>query len=209
MTVLVGIVDLDMGNLRSVANAIAALGYDARIARQPEELSCVTHLILPGVGAFATAMAHMREQALFEPIRRLAECGIPILGICLGMQLLASHGEEGGITTGLGLIPGRVIRFEPSDVPAIPHVGWNEVRLLGTHPVFEKLKTGRDFYFVHSYHFGFDDPANRLGVVEYGGRDYASIVGRKNVLGFQFHPEKSQANGLRLLENFCEWNGGV
>jgi glutamine amidotransferase len=150
-------------------------------------------------------MAHMQAQRLVEPIRAFALTGKPLLGICLGMQLLSSAGDEGGPTDGLGLVEGRVVRFE--NVPRIPHVGWNEVRMQRPHPVFRKVKSGADFYFVHSYRFVCARAEDAIGLVEYGGQDHTSIVAKDNVLGFQFHPEKSQANGLRLVENFCEWDG--
>jgi glutamine amidotransferase len=207
MTVFVGIVDLDMSNLRSVANAVSAVGYDSRIVRKPQELEGVSHLILPGVGSFGVAMAHMRAQELYEPIRAFAAAGKPVLGICLGMQLLSSSGDEGGPSDGLGLVAGRVVRIDPAKVPAIPHVGWNEVRIKRDHPVFAKVKTGVDFYFVHSFNFGCERAEDLLGVAGYGDVDVTAIVGKGSVLGFQFHPEKSQANGLRLLENFCDWDG--
>src|SRR5262249_28995647 len=136
-----------------------------------------------------------------------ARTGKPVLGICLGMQLLSAIGDEGGPRTGLAMIAGRVTRFDSSRVPAVPHVGWNELRLSRPHPVFKNVKSGRDFYYGHSYHFVCDDTSDQLGVVEYGGSDYTAVVSRENVLGFQFHPEKSQANGLRLLESFCDWDG--
>ena len=204
---MIGIVDLRMGNLRSVSNAIAFLGYETKMITRAEDMTDLSHLVLPGVGSYATAMAHMREQALVDPIRAFSKTGKPMLGICLGMHLLSSIGEEGGMTEGLGLIPSRVVRFEPARVPAIPHVGWNELRLLGTHPVFHKVKSGVDFYYVHSYHLVCDYDGDRKGLVEYGGESYVAFVARDNVLGFQFHPEKSQANGVRLLENFCDWDG--
>lgn len=204
---LVGIVDLDMGNLRSVGNAVSAVGFDSKIVRSLDDLAGASHLILPGVGSYGTAMAHMHAQGLVEPIRSFARMGKPVLGICLGMQLLSSSGDEGGPCEGLGLVEGQVVRFDPATVPAIPHVGWNEVRMRRAHPVFRKVKSGADFYFVHSYRFVCDNDEDAIGAVEYGGNDYTSIVGRGSVLGFQFHPEKSQANGLRLVENFCDWDG--
>ncbi len=205
---MIGVVDLRMGNLRSVTNAITSLGHDHHIVAEPIDLhDDVTHLVLPGVGSFDVAMQHLREQALESAIGAFAAGGKPVLGICLGMQLLATAGEEGGETKGLGLVDGKVVRFDAGRVPAIPHVGWNELRLARTHPVFQRVKSGVDFYYVHSFHFRCEREVDRLGVVEYGGDDYTSVVARRNVLGMQFHPEKSQANGLRILENFCDWDG--
>ena len=204
---MIGIVDLDMGNLRSVANALSSLGQDPVVVAAPDALDGLSHLILPGVGSYATAMAHMQARGLVEPLRAFARGGRPLLGICLGMQLLSALGEEGGASEGLGLVPGRVTRFAPARVPAIPHVGWNESRFRRPHPLFTKLKSGVDFYYVHSYHFVCDDAADQLAVFEYGGGDYTSVVSRGNIVGLQFHPEKSQASGLRVLENFCDWDG--
>jgi glutamine amidotransferase len=204
---LIGVIDMDMGNLRSVLNAVHSLGFDHRVIRAGSELDGLSHLILPGVGNYRTAMRHLEAQSLVEPIREFAAGGRPMLGICLGMQLLSSTGDEGETGPGLGLIEGHVERFDPMLVPSIPHVGWNEVRLTRKHPVLAKVKSGVDFYFVHSFHFRCAEPADALGLAEYGGREYTAIVARANVLGFQFHPEKSQNNGLKLLENFCDWDG--
>jgi glutamine amidotransferase len=204
---MIGIVDLDMSNLRSVANAIDRCGYDSIIVRGPQQLGELTHLILPGVGNYAEAMARMRRQELYEPIRAFVGSGKPLLGICLGMQLLSSRGDEGGGAEGLDLVGGRVSKFDIARVPKIPHVGWNEARLVRQHPVFKGVKSGVDFYYVHSYQFVCAREEDCVATVEYGGSAYTSIVGRGNVLGFQFHPEKSQASGLRLIENFCEWDG--
>lgn len=196
-----------MGNLRSVSNAVSTLGYDVKWVTAPSDLEGATHLILPGVGSFTVAMQHVENQQLIEPIRAYVREGRPLLGICLGMQLLAHEGDEGGPTPGLGLICGGVRRFDPSLVKAVPHVGWNEVRLRAKHPVFQTVKPRADFYYVHSYHFVTDERDDCAGVFEYGGHDYTCVVAKDNIVGVQFHPEKSQASGLRLLEQFCEWDG--
>jgi glutamine amidotransferase len=207
MTALVGIIDLEMGNLRSVANAVSIIGGDSKFVRSAADLEGASHLVLPGVGSYSVAMANMASLGLIEPIQAFAATGRPVLGICLGMQLLSSRGDEGGGANGLGLVPGHVERFDPNVVPAVPHVGWNEVRMVISHPVFHKVKSGADFYFVHSYRFVCESESHAVGMVEYGGALHTSIVAKSNVLGFQFHPEKSQSNGLRLLENFCDWDG--
>jgi glutamine amidotransferase len=205
---MIGIIDLDMGNLRSVSNAVSTIGHDPKVLSKPEDLDDeITHLVLPGVGSYTVAMSRMRERNLFDGIRRFANDGRPLLGICLGMQLLSESGDEGGPSDGLGLIRGRVVRFDPSRVTAIPHVGWNELRTTRRHPVFEGLKSGADFYYVHSFHFGCTSADDVLGSFEYCGSDYTGAVGSGNVVGVQFHPEKSQASGIRLVENFCNWNG--
>lgn len=203
---MIGILDLEIGNLRSVTNAVYRLGFDPKLVSKPEELTDLTHLIIPGVGQFATAMRHAGERALVQPVKEFASAGRPTLGICLGMQLLATYGIEGGEVDGFDLIPGKVRRLSVEGGLRLPHVGWNRVILRHAHPVLEGLKPDRDFYFVHSYSFDCRDPEDALAETDYGAR-FVSVVARENVVGFQFHPEKSQANGLRLLERFCQWNG--
>ena len=203
---LVGIANLEMGNLRSVSNAVDTFGLEHRIVNHPEDLDSLTHLILPGVGSFHTAMRRLEEAGLRQPIRDFVSSARPVLGICLGMQLLGSRGEEGEDTEGLGVIPGEVRKFDLSLVDAIPHVGWNSVELQSRHPVFEKVRTGVDFYFVHSYHFRPESDDSVVGTTDCGER-FVSAIANGNVVGLQFHPEKSQANGLRLLDNFCGWDG--
>lgn len=204
---MIAIVDIDMGNLRSVGKAIYQLGHDAKLVSRPGELDLgrATRCILPGVGSFRTASERMEQSGLGDALRAFAHSGRPILGICLGMQLLADEGEEGGGAPGLGLIPGRVTRLDAGPGTRVPHVGWNTVAVRAPHPLFADVKPGRDFYFVHSYHFRAADSVV-LGETEHGIR-FVSVVGHKNVIGVQFHPEKSQANGLRILERFCDWDG--
>jgi imidazole glycerol-phosphate synthase subunit HisH len=204
---MIGIVDLDMGNLRSVANAVAAAGETSRWVRTPTDLEAVTHAILPGVGSFRVAAERLATTGLLRELRAWASEGKPLLGICLGMQLLASYGEEGGGAEGLSVVPGRVVRFEDGTVPSIPHVGWNEAKLTKPHPLFERVRSAVDFYYVHSFHLVADRGEDVLATLEYGGRTFTSAVAHGSVVGLQFHPEKSQANGLRLVENFCYWDG--
>ena len=203
---MIGILDADIGNLRSISKAVYSLGHDFVLVDKPSLLGGVSHLIIPGVGSFTDAMRRIEERDLKRPTREFAARGKPVLGICLGMQLLAARGEEGGDSAGLELIPGRVVRMAPGEGHRIPHVGWNSVHFQRQHPVLRHLRDGIDFYFVHSYSFSSSDPSTVLGITEYG-RPFVSISGWKNVVGFQFHPEKSQDNGLRLLENFCAWDG--
>lgn len=203
---MIGILDVDIGNLRSLSNAVYSLGHDFELVQQPLQFDGLSHLIIPGVGAFASAMQRVDERRVRGGIADFASSGKPVLGICLGMQLLASWGEEGGGSAGLDLIPGQVVRLEPGDALNLPHVGWNTARFVSEHPVFRQVKNDRDFYFVHSYHFVCDQPRHGIAKCDYG-RPFNAIVARANVIGFQFHPEKSQNNGLKLLENFCRWNG--
>jgi glutamine amidotransferase len=201
---MIGVVKMPIGNLQSAYNALYELGLDIVWVDERSHLDELTHLIVPGVGHFQAVMRNLASRGLSEKIRGFAETGRPLLGICVGMQLLATTGTEGTETPGLGLIPGRVTRLP--DGLRLPHVGWNTVELRQRHPIFEGIKPGRDFYFVHSYAFCTDEEGDALGETEYGTR-FASVVGRDNVVGFQFHPEKSQINGLKLLENFCNWDG--
>ena len=150
-------------------------------------------------------MRRINEKALFEPINDFVTSGRPVLGLCVGMQLLGSSSEEGDDAVGLGLIPGEVRKFNPTRVEAIPHVGWNSVDVTGSHP-FSRLCVRGRFLFVHSYHLKPVSDDAVLGVTDCGEK-FVSVVARDNIVGFQFHPEKSQANGLRLLDNFCGWDG--
>jgi glutamine amidotransferase len=151
-------------------------------------------------------MAKLNNAGLVEPIRQFSQSGRPLLGICLGMQLLSSEGVEGGLTAGLGVVPGKAIPIDAKPGLRIPHVGWNEAHQIRKHPILTRIRDDVDFYFVHSFRFAADNLDDVYAQTEYGGR-FSSIVGRANVVGVQFHAEKSQANGLRLLDNFCAWNG--
>lgn len=202
----IGILKMPVGNLRSVHNALFANGFDPVYVGDADSLDDLTHLVLPGVGAFAAVMGHLANARMIGPIREFAASGRPIFGICAGMQMLAEHGTEGGPTRGLALVDGVVDRLPGGTGLVLPHVGWSSVTLCRPHPLLEGIKPGRDFYFVHSYAMRLNDPAQMLGETEYGG-SFASIVGKANVVGCQFHPEKSQANGLKLLENFGWWDG--
>lgn len=202
---MITIVDYKMGNLRSVQNALSFLGYESRVSGNPDEIADSGMLILPGVGSFREAMKNIRgaglEDALNEAVLNKKR---PILGICLGMQLLASEGTEDGITKGLDWIPGTVQRFQFND-PSIrlPHIGFNSVYFKKTaQNLSEGLSESADFYFVHSYHFVCEDKYV-AGETDYQ-RLFVSSVKRDNICGTQFHPEKSQFNGLRVLKNFIE-----
>jgi len=203
---LVGILDAEMGNLKSVFNAVYIMGYDAKIITAEDNFEDLSHLIIPGVGSFNKVMRLIHHAGLMQKIHLFAASQRPLLGICLGMQLLADFGVEQGKIDGLGLIAGKADRLNPGPDLPLPHVGWNSVQFLKGHPVFAGIKTDRDFYFVHSYNVVCKDRFNVYGITHYG-RDFDSIVGKKNIIGFQFHPEKSQTNGLKLIENFCGWDG--
>jgi len=203
---MIGIIDYGVGNLRSLRNAVDHVGLDVDVLTDPEALASCDRLILPGVGAFGSAAANLRARGFEAVLRAHAAAGKPLLGICVGMQLLADVGLEFGEHAGLGLVPGKVRPLEPSREYPIPHVGWNDVKIQRKHPMFDVPKKNVDYYFVHSFYF---DAANSEDVVALSdyGRSFPTVVGRKNVVGCQFHPEKSQAGGLAFLERFAEWDG--
>ena len=203
---MIGLVDIGVGNLGSLRNAVHSQGWETMCVARQEDMAQVTHLILPGVGAFAAAITRLESVGLIGPICQFARAGRPVLGICLGMQLLADSGTETEPRNGLGLIPGGVLPMTALQGIRLPHVGWNEVRQVGRHPLLEGIRDGVDFYFVHSYRFVVAQSSNIVAETEHGER-FTSVVARENIVGVQFHPEKSQANGLRLLDNFCKWNG--
>ena len=203
---MIGVVDADMGNVRSVCNAVDATGFDFARISKPQQLDSLTHLILPGVGSFSYAMERLTNLCLSGAIIDFVRSGRPILGICLGMQIFAEMGFEPTATKGIGLIPGRVERISAGLRLPVPHVGWNAVQVAKPHPVLKQVRNNADFYFVHSYVFRCADDRDQFGTTYYG-EAFCSAVASGNVLGVQFHPEKSQVNGLRLLDAFCRWDG--
>ena len=197
------IVDYGLGNICSVKRTFEECGADVVISDDPALCGQVDHIVLPGVGAFADGMAALTNGGWVNALRTATlENRIPLLGICLGMQLLADKGFEGGETDGLSLIPGEVRRLV-ADAPRtrIPHVGWNEVLHGGTHPLLAGIPSGMDFYFVHSYHFVPDNAADALATTPYCG-SFVSAIARGIVCGTQFHPEKSSRAGFQLIRNF-------
>ena len=202
----VGVIDYGMGNLKSICNALIYLGATPVVCTTAVEVQFCERLVIPGVGAYRAAMENLRARALIEPIGAHAAAGRPLLGICLGMQLLSTAGSEPEPTEGLGLIPGEVLPLPDDPKHRVPHVGWNTARLERPHPLFEGIKPGLDWYFVHSYCFIPATTGDAAAITDYGVT-FASIVARRNVMGVQFHPEKSQEHGLRFLENFTNWDG--
>ncbi len=202
---MITIVDLDMGNVKSVLNMVRHLRHDATISRDPQELGRATALILPGVGAFDEGMTRIDESGLRESLdQAVLERSIPVLGICLGMQLMTLSSEEGQLP-GLGWIKARTLKFQVSnfDRPLpIPHMGWNTISGAKPSPVLSGLDENR-FYFVHSYHVQCDQPEDVLATTHYG-QEFHSAFQQENIHGVQFHPEKSHQFGKRLLNNFCE-----
>lgn len=200
----VGVINYGMGNIDSVCRAVEHIGYSVDIITQANQLETVSHIILPGVGTYSAAMDHLNESGLLEAIKyQVIDAKKPILGICLGMQILSDMGEEVNPTQGLGLIPGKVIKLNPNNSgEKIPHVGWNEVRH-GGMGLFSEIDSGKDFYFVHSYHFVCNNSDNIIATTPYCGETVTAIRDG-HIYGVQFHPEKSQKNGLKLIENFLE-----
>ncbi len=197
----IAIIDYGVGNLRSLEKAFAATGRQAVVSHDAYVLSEAKALVLPGVGAFGACMKALSERGFDRlVVERVAE-GTPVLGVCVGMQLLFEESEEFGRTLGLGLLRGKVQRFA-DDLP-VPHVGWNQVQQTRAHPLTSGINDNSFFYFVHSYYCATDEPEVVLGRTDYI-REYAPIVAQGNVAGVQFHPEKSQANGLKLLSNFAK-----
>jgi glutamine amidotransferase len=202
---MIGIVDYNMGNLASVRNAFAKVGAQTVVESNPEKFKEYDKLILPGVGAFPDAMEHLRERGMIEAIKEFAASSKPILGICLGMQLLFESSEEFGEHEGLGLIKGKVVAFDTSKFDRmlkVPHMGWNRM-FTKEHPLFKGLDEEHYLYFVHSFHAVCANEEDAIGKTVYG-YEFASAVAHKNVMGIQPHPEKSHQNGLKILENFTK-----
>ena len=193
-----------MGNAGSVVNMLRRVGVEAAVTSDPSAIAAAEKLILPGVGAFSVAMGNLTSLGLVEPLHEaVVERQIPTFGICLGMQLFASFGEEGGVS-GLGWIPGRVVKLEPHGADGalpVPHIGWGTVEVRKPSRLYAAEPPEARYYFVHSYHYVCDDPADVLTTTTYG-QPFVSSVERGNIAGVQFHPEKSHKAGLQLLANF-------
>ena len=200
---MIAVIDYGMGNLRSVEKAFQFLGFSAAIVDRPQNAEDATHLVLPGDAAFGDAMRNLRDQGWVDVISRGIERGKPFLGICVGLQLMFAESEERGRHPGLGLLPGRVVRF-PKTV-RVPQIGWNQIAIQRDAGILEGVPEGSYFYFVHSYYVDVDEGDDLVATTDYG-LDYTSIAARDNVFGVQFHPEKSQQIGLRLLRNFARMN---
>ncbi len=208
---MIAIVDYGMGNLRSVQKGLEKVGCTAVVTADPKQLLEAEKVVLPGVGAFPDCMRNLTQGGFVEPLIRLIEEGRPFLGICLGLQLLFSESEEFGIHQGLGIIPGRVVRFPEGQVVAgealkVPHMGWNQITYRNQPPLFEGIETGTNFYFVHSYYVKPDDAGVIAMTTDYG-IEFCSAVWKDNIVATQFHPEKSQEAGLQILRNFAGLKG--
>ncbi len=199
---MIGVVNYGIGNLRSVANALEQVGARFALIDEPGAIASADKLLVPGVGAFGACMEALAARGFREPLLAHAAAGKPLLGICVGMQMLATTGTEFGERPGLGLVPGRVVQIPRATQDLrLPQIGWNALRLRGDCPLLRGLGAETSAYFVHSFHLESADPADVAADVDYGGPVVAAVQ-RANVFGMQFHPEKSQAVGLRVLDNF-------
>ncbi len=209
---MIAIIDYKAGNLTSVERAVRKLGYPCRITHNPSDIRSAERVIFPGVGAAGKAMSNLKSLGLDTLINEAFLEGKPVLGICLGTQIIFDHSEEND-TTCLRIIPGRVKLFRQPLLAMnthlkIPHMGWNELTIIRQHPVLKGVAAGSEFYFVHSYYPVPEHDDCTIGLTSYG-IDFASAVATKNLVAFQFHPEKSGPTGLKVLDNFCRWDGHV
>ncbi len=208
---MIAIIDYGMGNLRSVQKGFERVGFPAEVTTDPSVILAADKVVLPGVGAFRDCIHNLEQGGFIEPILKIIAEGRPFLGICLGLQLLFSESEEFGLHKGLGVIPGRVVRFpegmtEAGEKLPVPHMGWNQILLKAASPLYENIADGSNVYFVHSFYVKPDDPAVVSATCSYG-IDFCAAIQRDNVMATQFHPEKSQAIGLQMLKNFAEMKG--
>jgi imidazole glycerol-phosphate synthase subunit HisH len=208
---MIAIVDYKAGNLRSVERALDRLGFASRITRDRDGILTAERVIFPGVGAAGTAMEDLQSTGVDVVLREARQCGMPFLGICLGAQVILERSDEGDVAC-LGLLEGKVVRFPEPLLTAeskrlkVPHMGWNGLRIKRPHPVLDGVREAEEFYFVHEY---YPQPAEDhcvLGVTDHG-ISFPSVIGEGNLVATQFHPEKSGIPGLRILENFCRWDG--
>ncbi len=196
------IIDYGMGNLRSVQKGFERVGYGAKLTRSRKEIERASAIVLPGVGAFKDCMDNLEKYGLIEPLLRSIREGKPYLGICLGLQILFSKSEEFGSHQGLDLIKGRVVRFKPDSGHKVPHMGWNTIEKKLESPMLQGIESGDFFYFVHSYYVVLEETQWISTSTTYG-ISFASSIWKENLFATQFHPEKSQQKGLRILENFA------
>lgn len=199
---MLAIIDYGVGNLRSLEKAFAHVGVNATVSAEEQVLALASHLVLPGVGAFGSAMKELKTRGLDHLVQQAATDGKPILGICLGFQMLFDESHEFGLHEGLGLLPGRVVKFPESSLN-VPHVGWNQAHQCRFHTLFQDVPNHSFFYFVHSYYVEASQPDDVLATTDYGF-SYPSVCARSNIMGIQFHPEKSQSAGLQMLKNFSQ-----
>ena len=199
---MIAIIDYGMGNLRSVEKGFLKVGVDAKVVSDPRSVNDAEAIVLPGVGAFRDCMKNLDQMKLIEPILKSVRNGKPYLGICLGLQMLFTESEEFGVYKGLDVLKGKVVRFQVD--LKVPHMGWNTVRLLKKPPIFDGIKDESYFYFVHSYYVAPNDEGIIAGTTDYG-MTFTSMVWKDNIIATQFHPEKSQETGLKILKNFGDF----
>jgi len=201
---MIAIIDYGMGNLRSVSKALEYLGASCKLCHRGKDLTHAQKVILPGVGAFGDAMSELKSRGFLSSIQELVKKNIKLMGVCLGLQLFFETSEENPGVKGLGIFKGSVRKFR-SKIVKIPHMGWNDLKILKSHPLLDGVRNGDYFYFVHSY---CGKPVSKdltLACCKYGKEDFAAVVGNDHVFATQFHPEKSQEAGLRILKNFIQW----
>ena len=200
---MIYIIDYGMGNLRSVQKSFEKVGHQAIVTSDPADVAAAGKVVLPGVGAFEDAMAELRSRRLLEPVLEAINSGRPFLGICLGLQVLFERSYENGVHEGFGVLPGEVVRFDLPPEFSVPHMGWNQLTIPRRPPILEGIEEGTYFYFVHSYYVAPQDPEVVAAETDYGG-PFCSMIWRDNLYATQFHPEKSQSDGLKILKNFAE-----
>jgi imidazole glycerol-phosphate synthase subunit HisH len=200
---MIAIIDYGMGNLRSVQKAFEQVGHQAVVTSDPAQVAAASKVVLPGVGAFEACIAELRRRDLVKPVLEAVDSGRPFLGICLGLQLLFDVGYENGRHQGLGVLPGEVVRFDLPKGYTVPHMGWNQLAIRRPTPILDGIAEGTYVYFVHSYYVAPKDTEVIATETDYGG-PFCSMIWRDNVFATQFHPEKSQTEGLRILKNFAE-----
>ncbi len=203
---MITIIDYNAGNIRSVLRACAEVGAEAITTSDPKVITKAAKIIFPGVGAAPSAMEYLKKTRLDTALKNAFKAGVPILGICLGAQIVLESSEEGNQKC-LGMVPGKTVRFRLKDRSLkIPHMGWNEVKVIKPHPLLDGIKKGDEFYFVHSYYPNPAEKQNIYAVADYGG-DFCCALGYKNLFAVQYHPEKSGRLGLEMLERFTRWEG--
>ena len=206
---MINIIDYEMGNLRSVEKAFESLGFAARVSADPQDIASADKVVLPGVGAFADCVRNFRKGGFVDPLLTHVKAGKPLLGICVGMQMLFDESEEFGRHQGLGLIPGKVVRFpsgmvENGERLKVPHMGWNNLLLQKNSPLFAEVEDESFVYFVHSYYCQAENEADIAASCRYGDIEFCASLWRDNIMATQFHPEKSQTIGLQIFRNFGE-----
>ncbi len=201
---MISIIDYGMGNLRSVSKALEYLGASYKLCSKGKDLARATKVILPGVGAFGDAMKELSARGFLGPLRELVERKAKLMGVCLGLQLFLEKSEENPGVKGLGIFKGTVRKFRSKNVK-IPHMGWNDLKVLKKHPLLGGIASGEYFYFVHSYCGKPEIKGLTLASCRYGREDFSAVIGNDHVFATQFHPEKSQDAGLRILKNFIRW----